>query len=140
MHVEFDYVGTNDISAYLAIADAVEFLADAAGSIGAYMDHNRALARAGRDAVCRRLGVEPSVPDACTGAISPITLPPTKPAADLKRALFDRWRIQIPVWEPRTAPAGMIGIADTPVVRLSANLYNAIGQYEYLAEALAAEL
>ncbi|GJM19801.1 MAG: isopenicillin-N epimerase [Phycisphaeraceae bacterium] len=140
MHVEFDYVGTNDISAYLAIADAAEFLADAAGSIEAYMDHNRALALAGRDAVCRRLGVEPSAPDELTGAIAAIALPTTKPAADLKRALFDRWRIQIPVWEPRTATAGMIGIADTPVVRLSANLYNAIGQYEYLAEALAAEL
>ncbi len=139
-HVEFDYVGTRDITPFLAIADAAAFLEDVAGSVEAYMSHNRNLAIAGRDAICGRLGLEPPVPDACTRAIAAIALPRGRSAGELKRALFDRWRIQVPIWEPRDAADGMIGVGDTPVLRVSANYYNAIGQYEYLAEALAAEL
>ncbi len=139
-HVEFDYVGTRDITPFLAIADAAEFLASVAGSVGAYMDHNRDLAIAGRAAICQRLGLEPPVPDACTGAIAAVALPAGRAAGDLKQALFDRWRIQVPIWEARDAPEGMIGVGHTPVLRVSANYYNAIGQYEYLAGALGAEL
>ncbi|MEQ8769293.1 MAG: aminotransferase class V-fold PLP-dependent enzyme [Phycisphaerales bacterium] len=139
-HVEFDYVGTRDITPFLAIADAAEFLAGVAGSVEAYMDHNRDLALAGRATICQHLGLEPPVPDACTGAIAAIGLDTDRPAGDLKRALYDRWRIQVPVWERRDAPEGMIGVGDTPVLRVSANFYNSPAQYEYLAEALATEL
>lgn len=137
--VEFDYVGTRDVSGTLAIADAIVFLERQAGSIDAYAARNRALALRARDTICRRLGLEPPVPDDLCGAMATIPLPPptappepTSPwESPLKRALFERWRVQVPVWGPPGAGRS---------VRISANLYNGPEQYAYLAEALATEL
>lgn len=135
--VEFDYVGTRDVTPALAIAGAIAFLERHAGSIDAYAERNRALALRGRDLVCERLGVAPPVPDGLLGAMATIPLPPD-PAPEpfgpdpLKRALMERWRIQVPVWSS--------GPGRGRSVRLSANLYNAAEQYAYLAEALASEL
>src|SRR5690606_8707706 len=95
------------------------------------MAHNRALCLQARDLVCDRLGVAPPAPDPMLGPMATIVLPASVPPAHrLKAALYDRWRIQIPVW---STPRG------TTSVRLSAQVYNSPAQYEHLADALAAE-
>lgn len=132
-HHEFDYAGTEDPTAKLAVADSIGFLEGLIpGGIDAIMAHNRALCLQARDTVCTAIGATPPVPDAMLGPMATITLPAGAPAPQaLKDRLYDRWRIQIPVWG---TPGG------TTALRLSAQVYNTLGQYEYLAHALTREL
>lgn len=145
LHTEFDFVGTNDITAFLAVPEAIEFMSTVLpGGWPAVFKYNRELTLAGRGAICNRLGVKPPAPDAMIGNICTILLPEQEPAMRAKLAqrksayhdalqdeLLKRWRIQVPIWS----------VADGPrTVRISAQVYNAIGQYEYLAHALETEL
>lgn len=131
-HHEFDYAGTDDATGYLTVADAVGYLEGVLpGGIDAVMAHNHALCLRGRAIVCAALGVEPPVPEEMLGPMSTLVLPRGGPDAEtLKARLYDEWRIQVPVWG---TPGG------TTSVRLSAQLYNSVEQYEYLGEALRAE-
>ena len=131
-HHEFDYTGTSDITPRLAIADSIAFMEGLMpGGLRAVMDANRALCLRGRDIVCARLGVAPPAPDAMLGPMAAIPLASAKAAAELKRALLERHRIQIPFWDAAPGSARL---------RLSAQVYNSEAQYEALAEALASEL
>ncbi len=130
---EFDYTGTDDLTARMAIADAAAFLNTAVpGGREALMSANRAMALAGRDVVCARLGIEPSAPDGMIGPMCSLRLPSGEDPFALGRRLYERHRIQIPVW---AGPGG-----GSLITRLSAQVYNSPAQYAYLAEALAAEL
>lgn len=141
MQVEFDYVGTSDVTAWVAAGDAVEIVPRIVG-VGwdEIMRRNRALAMEGRDVIRRVLGAEVIVPDRMCGSMGLIPLPPSKSAVGkpvryqdaLQDVLVDRHGIQVPVYR--------IGGDGPRVVRISAQVYNAIGQYEYLAAALAEEL
>ncbi len=130
-HHEFDYCGTDDVSAKLSIADACGFIGSVLpGGIEAVTEHNRAMCLRARNTVCEALGVAHPVPDGMLGPMAAIELPPTSPdAASVKDALYHDWRIQVPVWD---TPGGR------PVVRLSAQIYNTDEQFEYLGEALRA--
>lgn len=135
---EFDWTGTGDPSAVLAIPAALEFLGGLRpGGWSALMASNHALALAGRDLVCDALGVEPPAPDAMLGAMAAVPLPEELPQ-DVKARLYDDHRIEVPVssWpvdaalEPGAAPRA-------PLLRISAQAYNDVGQFEELASALA---
>ena len=160
---EFDFIGTNDITAFLAIPEAIEFMggvmpgpdggsgSGGGGGVGgegggwpAVFDHNRSLTLRGRDAICGVLGVKPPAPDVMIGNLATIILPRHEEARmerlaarpsvyhdALQDALMERWRIQVPIWNVASRHR---------TVRISAQVYNAIGQYEYLAHALAEEL
>jgi isopenicillin-N epimerase len=133
-HHEFDYTGTDDVTARISIADAAAFMLTvlpAGGGLDGVMAANHALCLRARDLVCARLGVAPPVPDAMLGPMATITLPKAVDAVDLWKRLYGRHRVQIPVW---AAPGG------ATLIRLSAQVYNDFGQYEYLAGALAEEL
>jgi isopenicillin-N epimerase len=147
---EFDYVGTQDCTAFHAIPDAIRCMrALVPGGWPEIMRRNRDLAIAGRTVLCERLRVAPPAPEAMLGSIASIILPQESPQARARRsarpsayadALQDRllrtWRIQVPVWT-----AAVPGDAPPPrILRISAQLYNSIEQYEYLAHALASEL
>lgn len=149
-HVEFDYAGTDDPTAAMAVADAVELIPRLTGlSWDGIMRRNRALAIEARDLVCERLGVAPLYADEMLGPMATIPLPvlpesvrpwhagrPTVFDDALQDALLERHRIQIPIWR---APGG--GVFDgRRYLRLSAQLYNGISQYARLAEALVFEL
>lgn len=142
--VEFDYVGTSDQTPFLTIGDALD------GGVGSLVDgwpevmaRNRALALRARDVLCERLGTPTCVPDAMLGAMATVLLPaheperaerlaarPTRHHDALQDALMDRHSIEVPVWSHE----------GWRFVRLSAQLYNSIEQYRYLAEALLVEL
>jgi isopenicillin-N epimerase len=143
---EFEYVGTNDMTAFYAIPDAIRVMGGMLeGGFASVMRHNRELCLRGRDIICKRLGIEPAAPDAMLGTICTMILPPHPPELRARLAarptkyhdaLWDRlletWRLQVPVWT----------VAQTGhrTCRISAQLYNSVEQYEYLAEALASEL
>jgi isopenicillin-N epimerase len=134
---EFDWTGTADPSAVLAIPAALDFLGGLrAGGWPELLASNHALALTGRDRICDALGIEPPAPDAMLGAMAAVPLPEELPR-DVKVRLFDDHRIEVPVstWpveaalEPGVAPQARI-------LRISAQVYNDVGQFEELASAL----
>ncbi|MFI4897050.1 MAG: aminotransferase class V-fold PLP-dependent enzyme [Phycisphaerales bacterium JB059] len=145
LQTDFDYVGTDDYTPRLALPEAIRFMTRTLpGGLPEVRARNNALARRGRDVLCERIDARPTAPDAMTASMCVVTLPEPTPEArarlegtesifnsPLQTRLLERHAIQVPVW---TSPAG------TPMVRLSAQLYNAPAQYEHLADALAQEL
>tara|TARA_Y100000766_G_scaffold176932_1_gene151927 strand:+ start:431 stop:1612 length:1182 start_codon:yes stop_codon:yes gene_type:complete len=137
---EFDWTGTQDISGWCALPAVIEGMAKLVdGGWGAIMQHNHDLALQGRDILCERLGIEQPCPDEMIACISTIRLPGEIPSKEkmhepdpLHHILSEKYNIQVPVWS-WPSPAGRY-------LRISAQLYNSIEQYEQLAEALVNEL
>lgn len=135
---EFDWTGTADLSALLAVPAAIRFLESALpGGLPAVRRRNRALALEARELLCDALQVSPPAPDGMIGSLAAIPLPgehgelPYGALDPLQEALFERHCIEVPVVP---FPAGR------RLVRISAQLYNERGEYERLARALLAEL
>jgi isopenicillin-N epimerase len=135
--VEFDWVGTDDPTPMLCVAEAIRFL----GSLlpGGWKELralNRDRVLAGRRHLCRALGIPPPCPDEMIGSIASVPLPPsTDPPPDsplyadpLQGVLLDRWKIEVPVIPWPSPPRRLI--------RISAQVYNRAEQYERLAAAL----
>lgn len=143
---EFDFIGTQDYTPMMCIADAMELVpAMIEGDWQMVRSRNHALAIEARDLLCERLGIEPPVPDSMLGSMAtiPIPLPPPtwKPGPSryhdaIQDRLVDRHRIQVPAW----FIADEAGRPRVRFIRISAQLYNSIEQYQYLAEALLQEL
>jgi isopenicillin-N epimerase len=129
--IDFDWVGTVDPTPWLAIPAALDFLSSLfPGGLPALYAHNRALALAARTTLCEALGVPVPSPASMIGTLAAVPLPgkPRRPAEELQRTLFDAHRIEVPMvpW----------GAARHPLVRISAQAYNDVGDYEALARAL----
>jgi len=149
--LEFDWMGTDDPTAWLAAPAAIDFVGGLMPSgWPEVMARNHALALAGRDTVCRRLGVAPPVPDGMLGSMAAVLLPEDAGAAastalspldadPIQLALQERFRIQIPVlpWPTPWTPGFSADMARRRLVRLSAQLYNDPAEYDVLAEGLA---
>jgi isopenicillin-N epimerase len=135
-HTEFDYVGTDDPTAWLSVPDAIRAVGNLGRGWDAVLRHNHALALAARDLLCKAVGAAPSVPDSMLGSMATIVLPAGGQASSaggadpLKDALLTRHRIQVPVWTAGGRRS----------LRISAQLYNSRAQYEHLAAALVEEL
>jgi len=129
-HARFDWSGTHDPSGYLSIPTAIDEIAALGGGWPAVRDRNRALALAARDLLAARLGATPLAPAAMTGSMValPVDLPPGTAPAALERELLAAG-IEVPIIE---LPAS------GPLVRISAHLYNHLGEYDRLADALLA--
>jgi isopenicillin-N epimerase len=136
-HDEFDWVGTDDPTPFLCVPASIEFLGSLTG--GGWPDvmrRNHALAVRARRVVADALGVEPPCPDEMIGSLAALPLPDGSPdppesplyADPLQDVLLRDYRIEVPVI-PWPAPPRRL-------LRLSAQLYNGIEQYERLAAAL----
>ncbi|HYB42908.1 MAG TPA: aminotransferase class V-fold PLP-dependent enzyme [Candidatus Methylomirabilis sp.] len=139
-HLEFDWTGTDDPTAWLTVPKALEYLGSlVTGGWPALMARNRQLALEARRLLCAAAGSAPACPDAMIGSLASVVLPngPTSEVAwrrpdPLQRRLFDVWGIEVPVISWPAAPRRLL--------RISAQLYNDREQYAALARALAAEL
>ncbi|MGD9688956.1 MAG: aminotransferase class V-fold PLP-dependent enzyme [Phycisphaerales bacterium] len=138
--LEFDYVATRDYSPWLATPVAVDALESIIpGGWPEIVRRNRALALQARSILADALGTPRTCPDSMIGAMATAILPDraaregdqTRYADPLQDRLVNRWRIQVPII-PFPAPPRRH-------VRVSAQVYNQIGQYEYLAAALKEE-
>lgn len=139
----FDWAGTTDPSAWLAVPDAIETVGGLVpGGWSEVMTRNHQLALAARDLLCDALRVAPAAPDEMIGAMAALPLPDA-PSRDVatpsdwgdEDVLGDRLRrrgIEVPIMPWPRPPSRL--------VRVSAQLYNRIEDYQRLAEALAAEL
>lgn len=139
---DYDYFGTGDYSALLSIPQAIESMGSLLpGGWPALMRHNHDLIMRGRGLVCRALGIPEPAPELMVGTMASIPLPPCPPEVQaqptrfddpLQDALLERHGIVTPIWT--------VGPNAQRIVRISAQAYNAIPQYEHLAHALREEL
>jgi isopenicillin-N epimerase len=131
--LEFDWVGTEDPTAYLSVPRALAFLQDVVpGGAPALFAQNHGLAIEARALLCTELGAIPSGPESMVGAMATLTLPGSGWAAPefLYQRLLDEYRIQIPVF-------ALPGQSE-PCVRICAHVYNSRSDYERLVAALRA--
>lgn len=104
--LEFDWTGTEDPSAWLAVPAAIRFLEGLLpGGLAALMADNHRAALAARDAICAAVGAMPVCPDAMVGSMASVLLPGkgtplsgAVPIDPLQEALFTRFEIEIPVF------------------------------------------
>lgn len=139
----FDWAGTTDPSAWLAIPEAIDTVGGLVpGGWAEVMARNHQLALAARDLLCGALGIAPPAPDEMIGAMAALPLPDASPRDRAtpsdwgdEDVLGDRLRrrgIEVPVFPWPRSPSRL--------VRVSAQLYNGLEDYQRLAGALAAEL
>ncbi|MDX2147492.1 MAG: aminotransferase class V-fold PLP-dependent enzyme [Planctomycetota bacterium] len=149
VQADFDYIGTNDVTAWMAAAEAIRFMGSLhPGGWSELTRRNHELVLRGRNIICSAIGVAPPAPDAMLGSMATILLPANPPERwarlsarpsryhdALQDRLLDEHAIQVPVWSVPDKPAGT-----TRLLRISAQAYNTLQQYEYLAGALRIEL
>ncbi len=135
--LEFDWVGTSDVTALLTVPTALRFLSGLfPGGLAELRQRNQALALAARRMLGDALGTGPACPDAMVGSLAAVLFPEKTPRVPLPEDLHDTLArdhgIQVPIvpWPGR--PSGF--------VRISAQAYNLESHYEKLARALSAEL
>jgi len=136
--IEFGWTGTWDPTAYLSIPEALRYVGSLLpGGWSEIMERNRRLALEARKVLCQALNIQPPCPDGMIGSLASFPLPdatevvpPTSPlyADPLQEQLRAQFGIQVPVI-PWPAPPKR-------VLRISAQLYNSLPQYELLAKAL----
>ncbi len=135
-HVEFDWTGTADFSPWLAVPDSLRFIASLVeGGWTEVMRRNHAHTLEARDLLCSALGIDKPAPDEMLGAMAAIPLPDGDPAIPASRhgdplqdALLFEHGIEVPIIPWPESPKRLL--------RISAQLYNELGEYEKLATAL----
>ncbi|HEU5321755.1 MAG TPA: aminotransferase class V-fold PLP-dependent enzyme [Methylomirabilota bacterium] len=138
--LEFDWTGTSDPTAWLAVPRAIAYLgALVPGGWPALMARNRALALEARRLLCAAAGTAPPCPEEMVGSLASVRLPDGlttqigwRRPDPLQGRLLEAWGVEVPVASWPAAPRRLL--------RISAQLYNSRAQYVRLAEALAKEL
>lgn len=130
--LEFDWMGTNDPTAYICVPLAIAFLGSLLpGGWTELMQRNHQLALEGRQLLCAALGVLPPCPAEMIGSMAVVPMPEKLENYNfmsLHDELFDRFGIQVQVIPWQESPRLL--------VRISAQIYNQRQQYEYLAKTL----
>ena len=137
---EFGWPGTQDPTAWLCIPHAIEFLGGLVdGGWQEIMEHNTALAIQGREILCGALGTSPPVPDSMVSSIAAVEMPDEGDVGPMSlegdpfhNFLLDEFGIQVPVfpWKHH----------NKRYIRISAQLYNHVEEYEFLADCLSRSL
>jgi isopenicillin-N epimerase len=140
--LEFAWPGTWDPSACLSVPEAIRFIGSLRpGGWTDVMARNRALALAAQRTLCARLGITEPCPPELTGALAAIPLPAAAPDA-LPRLPFNEYPLQDALRTKHQIEVPIISWPAPPqrLLRLSAQLYNSLPQYEQLARVLVQEL
>ncbi|MGL5064412.1 MAG: aminotransferase class V-fold PLP-dependent enzyme [Microcoleus sp.] len=134
--LEFDWMGTGDPSPYLCVPVAINFMGSLLpGGWPELMARNHDLALAGRQILLDKLDLPVPCPEEMVGSMAVVPLPDEKSdvvarggIVPLQDALWEVFKIEVPVipWPD----------ASQRMLRISAQFYNSLPQYEYLAKAL----
>jgi isopenicillin-N epimerase len=126
--LEFDWVGTQDPTAWLSVPEALRFMASLVpdGWLG-IMRRNRALALAAREELCGTFGIPAPVPESMIASLAALPLP-AGGEERLEEKLLKRYGIEAAVFTWPRAPKRLL--------RVAAQVYNGIDQYKRLATAL----
>jgi len=132
----FDWAGTFDPTAWFCIGAALDWMGRVLpGGWRELRQHNHELALKARRLLCHRLQCEPPSPESMLGSMATLPLPeefqglPRTGKIDLEQQrLYDEFGIEVPLMR--------IGKNEGRWFRVSAQLYNSLAEYEYLADAL----
>lgn len=132
----FDWCGTIDPSAWFSVAEAIPWIGKLLpGGWREVRKRNHELAVKARRILCERLETEPVCPENMLGSMATIRLPekfqnvPAKGRIDDEQLkLYDEFGIEVPFFR--------IGMPAVRYFRVSAQLYNTVEEFEYLADAL----
>ena len=136
-HDEFDWVGTDDPSAFLCVPESIDFIGSLLpGGWPEVMTRNRSLVLAGRETIRRALEVDAPCPDSMIGTLASLPLPDGSPGPPesplytdpLQDVLLETYGIEVPVIAWPAPPKRLL--------RLSAQLYNGEDDYDRLAAAI----
>ncbi|MDM9384919.1 aminotransferase class V-fold PLP-dependent enzyme [Chlorogloeopsis sp. ULAP01] len=131
--LEFDWMGTDDPTAYMCVPEAIAFLGSLLpGGWDELRQRNHQLVLQARKLLCEALEVLPPCPDEMIGSMAVVPMPAAlenRNFISVRDELFDMFNIQVQIvpWQ------------ETPklLVRISAQIYNTIEEYEYLGRAIA---
>jgi isopenicillin-N epimerase len=133
----FFWPGTYDPTSAICAGDSIDYLESVfSGGWTAVMHRNHDLCLDARDLICSELQIDKPCPDpmiACM-ATFPLPLPAAATAHDyksfdpLQELLYQKYNIEIPVWNWSSPPSRLI--------RIAVQLYNSMDQYRYFAEVL----
>ena len=138
---EFDWQGTLNPTAFLALPKALEVVgALNSGGWAGHMAANRTLALEGRALLNDRLRLAPIAPESMIGSMASVRLPVVLDDAEadaISRSLAHEDRIEVPLvpFPVRAARLDPESPATT-LLRISAQRYNELADYERLADAL----
>ncbi len=145
---DFDYMGTDDYTGILSVPAAIRVMgtlipAATAGRDGwlALMARNHDMTMRAREVVCRALGCTAPAPESMIGTMATVILPEAAAEMQTRKTLYDD-----PLQDELThnhgvvAPVWRLTAGNIRVLRISAQLYNTLDQYEKLAKVLPLEL
>lgn len=133
----FRWNGTPDPTPALCIPDSLRFMENL-HSLGwsGIMSSNRELALAARQTICSALGVEPPCPDSMVGSMAAIPLLGYSPCISMVPGDLDPLQKWLRREKGIVAPVVDVCNDAQRCVRISAQQYNFLEQYHYLAESL----
>lgn len=130
--LEFDWTGTDDPTAYMCIPDAIAFMGSLLpGGWNELRQRNHQLVLEARQLLCQALEVLPPCPEEMIGSMAVIPMSPAlenRHFMSVHDELFDKFGIQAQIVPWHESPKLLL--------RISAQIYNTLEQYEYLAKAL----
>jgi len=132
----FDWCGTIDPSAWFSVAETIRWMDNLLpGGCRELCKRNHELIVKARSILCKRLGTKPVCPETMLGSMATIQLPEkfqnvtAEGKIDEEQLrLYDEFGIEVPLFR--------IGAPALRYFRVSAQLYNTVEEYEYLARAL----
>jgi isopenicillin-N epimerase len=133
---QFMWDGTHDFSQYICVGDTIDFMNSLhPEGWNGIMQHNHKLAWEGANLIAERLNIELPLEEKFVGSMVNIPMPEGEEGfpkfnetPPLKKVLFEKCKIEVPIFFFPAAPKQWL--------RISAQLYNSMEQYEYLAECL----
>ncbi|OLP18034.1 penicillin epimerase [Leptolyngbya sp. 'hensonii'] len=127
-HLEFDWTGTGDPTAYLAVPEAIRFLGSLLpGGWPELMASNHDRVLQARQLLSQTLSIPLPAPAEMIGAMATLPLPEGLPES-LYEILLEQFQIEVPII-PWTSPHSRL-------IRISAQIYNQPNQYQHLARSL----
>jgi isopenicillin-N epimerase len=136
--LEFGWMGTGDFSAWLSVPESLRVIGELLpGGWPAVMRRNRALALAARKIICDTLEIPPPCPDEMIGSLAAMPLPDMS-AADIQRVAGDQDSLRAKLSHEHDIEVPVVAWPAPPkrLLRISAQLYNSLPQYERLARVL----
>ena len=134
LHDEFDWQGTDDPTAFLCVPESIRVVGGLVpGGWPEVRERNHRLALEAQALLASTLGLAPPCPADMVGSMAAVPIPDGTPGPvpdfePLQRELLERFAIEVPVHAWPRPPRR--------VLRVSAQLYNDLAQYQRLAAAL----